>query len=411
MSTLEKNLLLVLLLFTATFMTSSTAAADISATRTLSSGTIAPGEEFTVNITTADYGTLGQVVETLPAGFDFVSTTGLSLPADVDVQNNNVTFYLFGQKYFSYNVTASDNASTYNFSGILNRKEETPVTIGGDTRVSVAEVSIPASEPVEDEGEGSSSSSSSSSGGGGGGGSPESASNVEVKELSQQFITNGNHVKFIFSQNVTCITSVEFDPEKTLGKTITIVEMLKGKSTLVPELPPGNVYKSMNLWVGNQGTASPENIKNAITEFRVEKVWIALNSVDRVSIRMWRFDGEKWEELPTVEVAEDGTYVYFKAETSGFSPFAISAIEEAVGEAGREDERLLSSSTEEEEEESAGTKVISGMVPKGNASAVVESSAKVEKYAKSGRRTNVLISVGLLSVIILIGYVALRKQS
>ena len=85
---------------------------------------------------------------------------------------------------------------------------------------------------------------------------PEPAKNVEVKELSQVFITNGKEVKFDFTKNATCVVYVSFDAKKTLGKTTTIAEMLKNKSALVSELPAGEVYKSFNVWVGNGGVAT-----------------------------------------------------------------------------------------------------------------------------------------------------------
>src|SRR5665811_1629327 len=96
---------------------------------------------------------------------------------------------------------------------------------------------------------GEASSGGSSSSGGGGGGSPEPASNVEVKELSQTFITSGKPVKFDFPMNATCVVYVGFDAKKNVGKTTTISEMLKEKSMLVSELPEGEVYKSFNVWV------------------------------------------------------------------------------------------------------------------------------------------------------------------
>ena len=70
---------------------------------------------------------------------------------------------------------------------------------------------------------------------GGAGGSPEPASNVKVKELSQAYITGGNPVKFDFPKNATAVVYLSFDSKKTAGKTTTIVEMLKDKSTLTPD--------------------------------------------------------------------------------------------------------------------------------------------------------------------------------
>jgi PGF-pre-PGF domain-containing protein len=113
-----------------------------------------------------------------------------------------------------------------------------------------------------------------SSGGGGAGGSPEPAKNVQSKELSQAFITNGKTVKFDFPKNATCVVYVGFDSKKTAGKTTTIAEQLKGKSSLVSKLPSGDVYKSFNVWVGTGGFATSKNIENPVVCFKVEKSWI-----------------------------------------------------------------------------------------------------------------------------------------
>lgn len=166
--------------------------------------------------------------------------------------------------------------------------------------------------------------SSGGGGSGGGGGSPEAQSNVEAKELSQQFLSNGKHVKFEFSQGATCIMYVEFDAKRTAGKTTTIAEMLKKKSGLVSELPAGTVYRNVNLWVGNGGVASSENIENAVIGFRVEKAWLEENGVDAADISLWHYDNG-WSELETRKVGEDDVYVYFEADTPGFSPFVIVA--------------------------------------------------------------------------------------
>ncbi len=173
-------------------------------------------------------------------------------------------------------------------------------------------------------------SSSSGGGGGGGGGSPEPASNVETKELSQAFVTNGNHVKFEFTRNATCVKCVEFDAKRTFGKTTTIVEMLKGKSKIVPELPSGVVYKNVNIWVGNEGMGTPENIENTLIGFKVEKSWIMENGIDLPSVTLYRYHDNVWNALQTAMADEDDEYFYFTAETPGFSPFAIAGENEEV---------------------------------------------------------------------------------
>jgi len=176
------------------------------------------------------------------------------------------------------------------------------------------------------------SSGGSSGSSGGGGGSPEPAKNVDVKELSQVFITNGKAVKFEFKNNATCVVSVDFDAIRNAGKTTTIVEQLKNKSVLVPELPAGEVYKSFNVWVGNSGYATSKNIENPGLTFKVEKAWIQDRQVKQDTISLSRYvdddehDGKPgtWAELETSPEGEDDRFLYFAAETPGYGSFAIS---------------------------------------------------------------------------------------
>lgn len=169
-----------------------------------------------------------------------------------------------------------------------------------------------------------------SSAGGGGGGSPEPASNVEVKELAQEFITTGDRIKFEFTRNATAIVYVKFDSKRTLGKTTTMIEQLKGRSVLTPKEPPGKVYKYLNIWVGNEGIAAPENIANAIIGFRVRSTEISENETEGPSVFMYRYSEGKWNALPTRKMGEDGQYMYFESRTPGFSPFAIITGKKAI---------------------------------------------------------------------------------
>ncbi|AKB33224.1 Cell surface protein [Methanosarcina siciliae HI350] len=167
-------------------------------------------------------------------------------------------------------------------------------------------------------------SSGGSSSGGGGGGSPESAQNVEVKELSQVFITNDKTIKFNFVKNATCVVYVEFDAKKTAGKTTTIVEQLKNTSTLVSGVPSDEIYKFFNIWVGNSGYATEKNIENPVIGFKVEKAWVQDEKIDQSSITLNRYSNKTWEQLPASLSGEDNKYLYFTAETPGFSSFAIT---------------------------------------------------------------------------------------
>jgi len=163
-----------------------------------------------------------------------------------------------------------------------------------------------------------------SSRGGGGGGSPEPARNVEVKELSQVRVVSGNPVKFDFPKNATCVAYVSFDAKKTAGKTTTIAEQLKAKSTLTSNLSSGEVYRYFNLWVGNAGFATEKNIENPVVCFKVEKSWLQDKKIDQNSITLNRYSDKKWSELPIKLLREDNKYLYFTADTPGFTHFAIT---------------------------------------------------------------------------------------
>src|SRR4030067_812469 len=92
------------------------------AMRDLPGAPVAPGAQFTVGMTADDYGTFGQIVETLPAGFAFVDS---SLdPLQVQVNGQDVTFVLLGETNFTYDVNASVVPGVYNFAGILTDEED-----------------------------------------------------------------------------------------------------------------------------------------------------------------------------------------------------------------------------------------------------------------------------------------------
>ena len=131
-------------------------------------------------------------------------------------------------------------------------------------------------------------------------------------------------MKFDFPMNATPVVNVSFDEKKTAGKTTTIVETLKNKSTLVSGLPSDEVYKSLNIWVGNSGFATPKNIENAVVYFKVEKSWIQDKKIDQSSIILNRYSDGKWNPLSTKISVEDDRYLYFTVVTPGFSSFAIT---------------------------------------------------------------------------------------
>ena len=87
------------------------------ANRGFSETWVRPGTELTVTITATGYGGLGQVVETLPAGFSHASS---SLPDASVVEGQTVIFTLLGNDAFTYTVTASGEEGAYSFAGVFS---------------------------------------------------------------------------------------------------------------------------------------------------------------------------------------------------------------------------------------------------------------------------------------------------
>lgn len=232
-------------------------------------------------------------------------------------------------------------------------------TYGNDTRTKTGYITV--IEEIQSSG-GSSGSrgSGGSGGGGGGGGSPESTRNVELKEISNEQVFKGVHTCYRFRGETNDVVAIEFDPKKNFGKTTTIVEMLKNTSILVKKPAPGTVYKNLNIWVGNSGFSSSENLENASISFRVNRIWLSENSIGENTITLYRYSDDTWNELSTVLTGEDEDFFYFKAKTPGFSPFAISGPDEKsqpIEITPAREENNLMSKGETPEEENKGNMV------------------------------------------------------
>jgi PGF-pre-PGF domain-containing protein len=227
---------------------------------------------------------------------------------------------------FGDGTTSTDpNPShTYNTAGTYTAT----LTVTSENSTSLKGISITVTEQSSSDdsssSSGGSSHHSSSSSGGGAGSSPEAQSNVEVKEISQGYVTNGKPVEFDFSKNATCVAYAIFDAKKTAGKTTAIAEQLKGKSILVSVLNSTEIYKYFNVWVGTGGFATSKNIENPVVCFKVEKSWIQDKKIDQNSITLYRYSDKKWSQLPTKLLKQDNKYLYFTAQTSEFSFFAIT---------------------------------------------------------------------------------------
>jgi PGF-pre-PGF domain-containing protein len=166
---------------------------------------------------------------------------------------------------------------------------------------------------------------SGSGGGGGGSGTSEDAENIYIREVKSVNILSDTNVTYQFSEKENPIEYIAYYSLKNAGQITSSIEVLKNVSVTATNVPPGTVYKHVNIWVGKHGYATEENIKGAVIGFKVPKEWMEINGFDASSIRICRFNNGEWRELQTNTAGEDQEFFFFKAETPGFSPFAITA--------------------------------------------------------------------------------------
>ncbi len=107
------------------------------AIRSLSPERVEPGGEVEVTITAAVYGAVGQIVETLPAGFSYVGSDLAS--AAVQSAGQEVSFALVVAPItVTYTVTAPRVEGPYSFSGVLTNADTLEKPVGGSSSVTVS---------------------------------------------------------------------------------------------------------------------------------------------------------------------------------------------------------------------------------------------------------------------------------
>lgn len=84
---------------------------------------------------------------------------------------------------------------------------------------------------------------------------------------------------------------------------------------------PKNSYKFLEISKQNIKDA---DIESATIDFKVENSWITSKGINKLSISLYRYVNNNWQELTTTFIKSDTQYSYYKAETSGFSYFVIA---------------------------------------------------------------------------------------
>jgi len=171
---------------------------------------------------------------------------------------------------------------------------------------------------------GSSTSSGGGSGGSGGGISTSIVSQLEKKTWTS--ILAGEKATVEVKNGDIGVTSVSFVMDKTAyGVSLEV----KSVATLPSTVPPlgSTVYKTLQIVENNveKGLSG-----SATVNFKVAKSWLSANNIDKNGVALFHFKDSKWVQLPTTPGSDDATYVYYSAQTPGFSYFVIGKTAQAV---------------------------------------------------------------------------------
>ena len=149
--------------------------------------------------------------------------------------------------------------------------------------------------------------------------------------VGQTIVVKENYVEnvTIESEKIFIVNFEKDQPFKRAKVFLTAPVVVSVQAQRLPEKPPEVVVeppaeKGMVFCYLEIKTAAPEQVVNATLEFQVPQLWISVNNIDKASIRLLRYQDGQWVELDTTKLTEDENYVYYSAETLGFSFFAIT---------------------------------------------------------------------------------------
>ena len=158
--------------------------------------------------------------------------------------------------------------------------------------------------------------------GGGGVTTPEPAENIVKHETRDCNVLSGKPSSCKFSVPEHWVSELIVTGKENEIVTFRI-EALKGLSKKVPVPAPGTQY--LNIWPDSK------RVKDALIRFRVENSWIASEGLTSETLRMYRWDGTKWNELETRVLSKDASATNYEAKTDAFAYFAITGPKAATG--------------------------------------------------------------------------------
>ncbi|NQV09181.1 PGF-pre-PGF domain-containing protein [Candidatus Woesearchaeota archaeon] len=159
------------------------------------------------------------------------------------------------------------------------------------------------------------------SGGGGGGGGSGATSTVS-KTQKWQVMSTG-YTQMTIAKADLGFDSIKIGVNKKLDNVEITVKKLNSKPEAVTE-PLNKLYQYIEVVKSVIKDVDVNDVKISI---KVKKDWILNNSIDEDSVKVNRWEVDKWNSLSTTKASSDDTYVYYDATSPGLSYFAITASE------------------------------------------------------------------------------------
>lgn len=172
---------------------------------------------------------------------------------------------------------------------------------------------------------------SSTGGGGGAGGVVPSPPEIK-KTQSWNKVTPGAATIMKNFDKAYGIKEIQVSVNNEAQNVKITVTKYEGKPAEVTKSKDGKVYKYLQINEENVG----DKLANAKIKIQVEKSWAEENSLSKERIALFKFTGDKWQELPTTFIEEfENNYIY-ETDVSSFSYFAIGEKVEAAEEEAEE---------------------------------------------------------------------------
>ncbi len=152
-----------------------------------------------------------------------------------------------------------------------------------------------------------------------------SSPSVETNTIGNITQNTTNTIPLTNTQT-TGLHTITITPQNNLNNVVITVAHVEKPDKTIPPPPNYLIYKYLDVTL----TADDENIddtsiQSAVFKFEVAKTWLNLNNFTTNNITMLKYHNTTWIKLNTTVLTIDNeTYVYFQANTTSFSTFAIA---------------------------------------------------------------------------------------